>query len=87
MCYLRLQNLVKPCKLKSWMQHAQLYPLLWKATLHSIDDALTPAANWVLALPDMEKSLEETMSVKITVDNIKSFQWNIFCFHFESKYL
>jgi len=33
---------------------------LVKATLHSIDDALTPAANWVLPLRD----LEETISVK-----------------------
>jgi len=29
---------------------------LVEATLYSIDDALTPAANWVLALQDMEKS-------------------------------
>jgi len=42
-----------------------------EATLHSIDDALTPAANWVLALQDMEKILEETISVKITVDDIQ----------------
>jgi len=52
----------------------QSYPLLW---LHSIDDALTPAANWVLALQDKEKSLEETISVKIRVNNIKSFQDNV----------
>jgi len=32
-----------------------------EATLHS---ALTPAANWVLELRDMEKSLEEKISVK-----------------------
>ena len=50
---------------------------LVEATLHSIDDALTPAANWVLALRDMEKSLEETILVKITVDDIKSFQDNV----------
>jgi len=48
-----------------------------EATLHSIDDALTPAANWMLALRDMEKSLEETISIKITVDNIKSLQDNV----------
>ena len=29
---------------------------LVEATLHTIDDALTPAANWVLALRDMEES-------------------------------
>jgi len=39
--------------------------------------ALTPAANWALALRDMEKSLEETISLKITVDDIKSFQNNV----------
>jgi len=48
-----------------------------EVTLHSIDDAQTPAVNWVLALRDMEKSLEETISVKITEDNIKSFQDNV----------
>ena len=48
-----------------------------EATLHTIDDALTPAANWVLALRDMEESLEESILVKITVDDIKSFQDNV----------
>ena len=43
---------------------------LVEAALHSVDDALTLAANWVLALREMEKSLEETISVKITVDDI-----------------
>jgi len=42
---------------------------LVETTLYSIDDALTPVANWVLALRDMEKNLEETISVKITVDD------------------
>jgi len=45
-----------------------------EATLLSIDDALTPVANWVLALQDMKKSLEETILVKITVD---TFQDNV----------
>jgi len=48
-----------------------------EATLHSIDNALTLAANWMLELRDMEKSLEETILVKITVDDIKSFQDNV----------
>jgi len=52
-------------------------PSLVEATLHSIDDALTPVANWVSALRDMEKSLEETISVKVTMDDIKSFQDNV----------
>ena len=31
-----------------------------EVTLHTIDDALTLAANWVLALQDMEESLDKT---------------------------
>ena len=50
---------------------------LVEATLRTIDDALTPAANWVLALRDIEESLEKTISIKITMDNIKSFQDNV----------
>jgi len=46
---------------------------LVETTLYSIDDGLTPATKWVLALQDMEKSLEETILVKITLDDIKSF--------------
>lgn len=45
-----------------------------EATLHAIDDEFNPAANWVLPLRDIESSLEEATSVKITMDEIKSFQ-------------
>ena len=48
-----------------------------EATLHTIDDALTPVANWVLALCDMEEDLDKNISIKITVDDIKSFQGNV----------
>jgi len=50
---------------------------LVEAPLHSIDDALSPTTNWVMALQDREKSSEETILVKITVDDIKSFQDNV----------
>jgi len=60
----------------------QSYPLLCKQR-YSIDDALTNAANWVLALGDMEKSLEEIS----LVDDFPRQCQNTFCFHFESKYL
>ena len=36
---------------------------LVEATLYSLDDALSPAANWVLELQDMKESLEEAMGV------------------------
>jgi len=45
MCYLRLQNLLQTEKLDGTVISS-----LVEATLHSIDDALTPAAYWVLAL-------------------------------------
>jgi len=60
MCYLRLQNST------NWKVGCK------ETTLHSIDDVLTPAANWVLGLRDMEKSLEETTSVNIIVDDTKT---------------
>lgn len=50
---------------------------LVEATLHTIDDALNPAANWVLVLQDIEDSLEEATSIKVTMDDIKSFQDNV----------
>jgi len=50
---------------------------LVEATLRTIDDALTPAANWVLVLHDIEESLEKNISIKITMDDIKSFQGNV----------
>ena len=45
-----------------------------EATLYSLDDALSPAANWVLELQDMKESLEEAMGVNVTTSNIQTFQ-------------
>jgi len=55
MCYLRLQNLLLTEKLD-----VTVISSLVEATLHCTDDALTPGANWGLALRDMEKSLEDS---------------------------
>ena len=46
---------------------------LMEATLYSLDDALSPATNWVLELQDMKKSLEEAMGVNITTSDIQTF--------------
>ena len=46
-----------------------------EATLYLLDDALSPAANWVLELQDMKESLEEATGVKINKINKK----NKFC--------
>ena len=45
-----------------------------EATLYSLDDALSPATNWVLELQDMKGSLEEAMGVNSTTSDIQTFQ-------------
>ena len=47
---------------------------LVEATLYTLDDALSPAANWVLELEDMKESLEEAAGVNITTSDIQNFQ-------------
>ena len=44
------------------------------ATLHTIDEALLPAANWVLELMDAREEIERATGVKVTSANIASFQ-------------
>ena len=44
------------------------------ATLHTLDDAVLPAANWVMELLDKCEDLEKATGVKITSEDIKSFQ-------------
>ena len=44
------------------------------ATLHTIDEALLPAANWVLELMDAREEIERATGVKVTSPNIASFQ-------------
>jgi len=72
-----LPQVAKLCKTQQTEMLDVSHILSCGRKLHSIDDALTPAANWVLAMWDMEMSLEEIILVKITVDNIKSFQDNV----------
>ena len=42
--------------------------------LHSLDDALLPTANWVLELIDAHDQLDDATGIKVTSDNISSFQ-------------
>ena len=44
------------------------------ATLHTIAEALLPAANWVLELMDAQDEIERATGVKVTSANIASFQ-------------
>ena len=45
-----------------------------ESTLHYLDDSFLPAANWVLELLDYRETLESTTSVKLSTDDIHSFQ-------------
>ena len=43
-------------------------------TLHVLDDAVLPAANWVLELLDAQEALEAITDTKVTMEDINSFQ-------------
>ena len=45
-----------------------------EATLATLDDALNPAANWVLELHEMEGSIQEGTDINITLTDIQNFQ-------------
>ena len=45
---------------------------LVEATLNSLDDALLPAANWVLELLDDCEDLEKATGIKVTLPDITS---------------
>ena len=47
------------------------------ATLNTLDDAVVPAANWVLELLDASENLEEATGTKISMEVISSFQKNV----------
>ena len=44
------------------------------ATLHVLDDAVSPAANWVLELLDTREALEAATDITVTMEDISSFQ-------------
>ena len=47
---------------------------LVNATLHSLDDAILPAANWILELLEEAGNLERDIGLEITLADIKLFQ-------------
>ena len=51
-----------------------LISFLVDATVKSLDDAVLPAANWVLELLDDADGLKDSTKVTITADLILSFQ-------------
>ena len=65
-------------KLSKTLQAVQLdltiISSLVESTLHTLDDALLPAANWVLELLDDKESLDEVADLNITSADIQSFQ-------------
>ena len=44
------------------------------ATLHVLDDAILPAANWVLELLDAREALEAVTDTTVTMEDISYFQ-------------
>ena len=44
------------------------------ATLHTLDDALLPAANWVLELQDVKNEMEISEGIKFNCADITNFQ-------------
>ena len=44
------------------------------SVLHSLDDAVSPSANWVLGLIDLKGEIEEATGIKFSTADITSFQ-------------
>ena len=44
------------------------------ATIHTLDDALLPTANWVLKLLDVREEIERAIGLQVTSAAIASFQ-------------
>ena len=68
-------------KLSKTLQTKQLvlsviYSLV-EAVLKSLDDAITPSANWVLELLDSKDNIKQTTGEAISVEKIQAFQQNV----------
>jgi len=46
--------------------------------LHLLDDAVLPAANWVLGLLSSKGDIEEATSIKVTTKELGSFHFGAF---------
>jgi hypothetical protein len=44
------------------------------ATLHTLDDVIQPAANWLLELQEVMEEMESTLGIKFTTEDITEFQ-------------
>ena len=44
------------------------------AALHTLDDVLLPAANWMLALYDAKGEIETTIGIKFSCADVAAFQ-------------
>ena len=51
-----------------------IIPSLVDTTLHTLSDAVLPAANWVLELLDKREHLKQVIGKEITDEDIASFQ-------------
>ena len=46
---------------------------LVEATLHTLDDVIQPAANWILELQEVVDEMESTIGIKFTTEDITDF--------------
>ena len=72
-----LPQVAKLCKtLQTKHLDLLLIPSLVDSTLCALDDTVLPAANWVLEFFDEAENLEKTAGIKISPEDITTFQKN-----------
>ena len=68
-------------KLSKCLQSQQLdltiISSLVDATLHTLDDAIQPGANWLLELEDVKDDMESTIGIKFTTEDVTNFQGRV----------
>ena len=57
------------------------------SVLHSLDDDLTPAANWVLELLDSEDDIKQATGESISIEKIQAFHWHSIHSLFKRKHI
>ena len=76
--YLLDYTLPQVCKLNKTLQKENLdlsvITSLVDATLHTLEDVLLPAANWVLDLLDVKEEMGTTVGINFNSEDIVSFQ-------------
>ena len=51
-----------------------IIPSLVDATVHTLEDVIQPAANWILELQEVIDEMESTIGIKLITEGITDFQ-------------